>query len=409
MGINKENQTKFKEDFFMTMKKTFAGILASIVAISAMATVAETYDMAVNTYKNSYTETYTTNNAAVAAGTQAAAYTLAYTAPKNTVDSITVKVTGLVGAATTATTKEVTFKKTAATGAGTTDLFELVFAANGTAASSSSTLAADFFTTDITSYEVKIAGSKSFTTLADAKLDVNKTAVFTLTQTSGAAANVAAEVVAAIPTPATLVKTGDPATTPTYPTLALTGDVAYLPNFTSGLNSNYLQYANKFFDKAATGTLTLKLKLTAKGTAATNGPTVSLPLGTGDAKNFGLALNWSTSGGLTTAANVTSDSITFSWVDLMAKTSSSNLITDVAYKIDKTFADKYEKIELVGVTYTKSDAPAVTAPTTTTPAPTTTTTTVPNAANSKTGAAAPIALAMIPAAIAVAYVAKKKA
>ena len=183
------------------------------------------------------------------------------------------------------------------------------------------------------------------------------------------------------------------------------------------LAPSFVSYANNFFKGATDGKIILEVvgynKPTVTdpelgGTEAPDANDINLNLTEAAAKDFALALNFRTTDTLVKAADVVDGKLVFEYADLVAAMGSdfTGNINDMAIKVSNTFADKYDEIRFASFTYVKDEAAATTeAPTTEAPADDTTTT--PADENPKTGAA-PVALALIPAALAAVVVAKKR-
>lgn len=394
MGINKENQTKFKEDFFMTMKKTFAGILASIVAISAMATVAVSAQTASEKTFETYTNATTIETTATFTGlvtNHAASCTV--TLP----DVITANATE-VYEVTSLTLKATTYNADAA------KAYAQVSAAG--VITISPLLLADH---DVISVTVKVTKA----TYVDA---ASVTACDKLTSAAVGynTTNVDANSILSTSAKAVTEKAYKVISTSVAPAAPVLTDV---DNQFNGLTATI---ANQIADNKGVKLVVMFKDMEAASTSTTAPNYVqTATFGSASVEDFGLMLNNSSKLSKAAAIDKTAMTVTFDWDTLLASSNIANATGEV-YSMDylaknelaKTYKDSNNvdqyKYQITGFkVIVPAAAPAVTtpAPATTTPAPAT----VPNAANSKTGAAAPIALAMIPAAIAVAYVAKKKA
>ena len=182
------------------------------------------------------------------------------------------------------------------------------------------------------------------------------------------------------------------------------------------LAASFVTYANNFFKGTTDGKIILEVvgykkptvtDPTLGGPQTPGGNDISLELTKATAKDFALALNFRTTDTLVQAANVVDGKLVFEYADLVAAMGAdfTGNINDIAIKVATAYADKYDEIRLVSFTYSKGAA-AVVEPET--PA-TTTATLAEDTKNPGTGAA-PVALALIPVALAAAVVvAKKKA
>ena len=426
----------------MNLKKTIAGILASVVAVSAMATMAvsatnsiihtadqkaytKTWDFTGNKYPITWTGVASASPALTAAAT-AGEVTFTF---DSDVDTAALKLTGLKEG-TNNITKVVTLKQGADKKTYTLTLV------NGVATNSAGALDVNTFIDGKLDMELSytISDAKSTKALADAAAKVAKTVNVTTATTiadgigklvadsmSGKAI-VAAEgkvaaaekthgpVLAGNPNTLYTIKGGDIAAS----TAIATGATSIADLKTFGFQNLALAIQNEIAD-AKGATLTFNLNVAAKTedekVPGSINPDTTAPLASSaDAQNFALALNYSASQKFTAGQKVASDAtkITFNWDDITKGLAAGTIFEmairvadSKAFQIDSIVVDVPAKTlgDLSAGQPTEDDATAVTTAAETTTAPVT---------NPTTGNA-PIALAVIPVAlVAAAIVAKKR-